>query len=102
VQKALLAAFSNRDLPDGRRGYFHPDNFTFGQPVYLSQLYRFAMQQPGVASVLVKRFQRWGKVANQEIDNGLLTPAALEIAQLDNDPSFPEHGKLEFDVQGGL
>ena len=23
---------------DGGRGFFHPDNFTFGQPVYLSQL----------------------------------------------------------------
>ncbi len=102
VKKSLLAVFSNRDLPDGRRGFFHPDNFTFGQPVFLSRIYRLAMQQAGVASVEVKRFQRWGKEANQEIDNGLLRPAALEIVQLDNDRSFPENGKLEFDVRGGL
>ena len=102
VKKGLLAAFSNRDLPDGRRGYFHPDNFTFGQPVFLSQIYRVAMQQPGVASVEVKRFQRFGKNPNQEIDNGFLRPAALEIVQLDNDRNFPENGKLEFDVHGGL
>lgn len=102
VEKVLLAAFSNRDLPDGRRGFFHPDNFTFGQPVFLSQIYSLAMQQRGVASVEVKRFQRWGAQANQEIDRGLLRPAALEIVQLDNDRNFPENGKLEFDVQGGL
>ena len=39
---ALLDVFSARDLPDGRRGVFHPDNFTFGQPVYLSRLYAAA------------------------------------------------------------
>ncbi len=102
VKKGLLAVFSNRDLPDGRRGYFHPDNFTFGQPVFLSQIYRLAMQQPGVASVEVKRFQRFGKNPNQEIDQGLLRPGLLEIVQLDNDRNFPERGKLEFDVHGGL
>jgi hypothetical protein len=102
VKKALLGVFSNRDLPDGRRGFFHPDNFTFGQPVFLSQIYRLAMQQPGVASVEVKRFQRWGQEPNQEMENGFLRPAALEIVQLENDRNFPENGKLEFDVQGGL
>jgi hypothetical protein len=102
VKKSLLAAFSNRDLPDGRRGFFHPDNFTFGQPVFLSQIYRLAMEQSGVASVEVKRFQRWGREPNQEIDNGFLRPAGLEIVQLENDRNFPENGKLEFDVHGGL
>ena len=102
VRKSLLAAFSNRDLPDGRRGFFHPDNFTFGQPVFLSQIYRLATQQAGVASAEVKRFQRWGRGPNQEIDTGLLRPAALEIVQLENDRNFPENGKLEFDVRGGL
>ena len=28
VKAALLEVFSNRDLPDGRRGVFHPDNFS--------------------------------------------------------------------------
>ena len=102
VKKNVLAVFSHRDLPDGRRGYFHPDNFTFGQPVFLSQIYRVAMEQPGVASVEVKRFHRYGKKANQEMDRGLLRPAALEIVQLDNDRNFPENGKLELEVHGGI
>jgi hypothetical protein len=50
----------------------------------------------------VTRFQRYGKAANQEIANGVLTLGALEIAQLDNDPNFPENGKIDFVMQGGL
>jgi hypothetical protein len=102
IKKSLLAVFSNRDLPDGRRGFFHPDNFTFGQPLFLSQIYRVAMEQPGVASVEVRRFQRWGERANDEMDAGFLRPAALEIVRLDNDRNFPENGRIELDVRGGL
>src|SRR4029077_3602469 len=38
VKEALLNVCSNRVLPDGTRGFFHPDNFTFGQSVYLSRM----------------------------------------------------------------
>ncbi|HBY59759.1 MAG TPA: putative baseplate assembly protein, partial [Solibacterales bacterium] len=93
VKQALIAAF---------RGFFHPDNFTFGQPVFLSQIYALAQSVAGVESVLVTRFQRWGKTANQELGKGVLTPAGLEIVRLDNDPNFPENGKLEWVMNGGL
>jgi hypothetical protein len=102
VKRTLLDAFSSRDLPNGQRGFFHPDNFTFGQPVFLSQLYSVAMKQPGVASVEVQRFQRWGKTANQELENGELKPAALEIVLLQNDPNFPENGKIDFQMEAGI
>src|SRR6185436_1383731 len=42
VKRALLEVFSNRLLADGRRGLFHPDNFSFGQTVWLSPLYAAA------------------------------------------------------------
>jgi hypothetical protein len=102
VKQALLAAFSNRELPNGQRGLFHPDRFTFGQPVYLSQLYEVAMSVAGVQSVEITRFQRWGKAANQELENGVLTANRLEVIQLDNDRNFAENGKLEFVMQGGM
>jgi hypothetical protein len=94
VKQAVLDVLSNRDLPDGTRGLFHPDNFTFGQSLYLSQIYRTVMQMSGVASVNVTRFQRWGKDANHELERGVLTAAPLEILLLANDPSFPESGRL--------
>ncbi|MDE3084156.1 MAG: putative baseplate assembly protein, partial [Verrucomicrobiota bacterium] len=102
VEEALLDALSARDLPGGRRGFFHPDNFTFGQPVYLSQLVAAAMNVTGVASVVVTTFQRYGKKANGELAAGVLSTAALEIARCDNDPNFPENGRLKLDLQGGL
>jgi hypothetical protein len=102
VKQALLNKFSRQEFPGGGRGFFHPDNFTFGQPVYLSRIYEAAMEVDGVASVDVQWFKRWGKLANMEIENGVLTPAPLEIIQLDNDPNFPENGKIDFDMHGAL
>lgn len=102
VKTSLLKAFSRYDLVDGQRGFFHPDKFTFGQPVYLSQLYQRALEVAGVASVGAKRFQRWGKKANREKEDGVLKPEDLEVIRLDNDLNFPENGKIEFDMQGGL
>lgn len=102
VKKTLLEVFSRFDLPNGEQGFFHPDNFTFGQPVYLSRIYMKAMEVEGVASVEVKRFKRWGNMPNQELENGILATESLEIVRLDNDPNYPENGKIEFDMHGGL
>jgi hypothetical protein len=109
VKRTLLDVFSNRELRDGRRGFFHPDNFTFGQPVYLSQLIAAAMEVPGVewidtsgASPTQNRFGRWGQPMRGELEAGAITMGRLEIARLDNDPSAPENGRIDFFVQGGL
>lgn len=109
VHVALLDTFSSRDLPDGRRGFFHPDSFTFGQPVYLSRIVAEAMEVPGVRWIDVddsppkpNRFQRYGEPARGELDEGLMRMARLEIARLDNDPSVPENGRIEFVMEGGL
>ena len=63
VHTALLEVFSNRALIDGRRGVFHPDNFSFGQTVYLSPLYAAAQAVEGVHFVDIKKFQRFGSTA---------------------------------------
>jgi hypothetical protein len=95
VQKALLEVFSNRTLPDGRRGVFHPDNFTFGQAVYLSSLIAAAQAVTGVDSVVVKKFQRQRLDSSAALQAGKLGLGRLEIARLDNDPNFPERGSFK-------
>jgi hypothetical protein len=100
VEQALLEAFSSVDLPGGRRGFFHPDNFTFGQPVYLSQIIATAMQVPGVAWIDATRFQRWGQAAHGELAQGFISFGRLEIARLDNDPNRAENGKIVFNLGG--
>jgi predicted phage baseplate assembly protein len=102
VKARLLAALGQRELPGGQRGFFHPDEFTFGQPVYLSRIYQAAMAVTGVASVEVKRFHRYRHKPTGELDDGLIAPALLEIVRLDNDLNFPENGRLELELHGGL
>jgi hypothetical protein len=101
VEGALRDLFSNRTLPDGRRGFFHPDEMSFGEAVYLSKIVARAQATAGVESVTVTRFQRLYERAQQEIETGLLTLGPLEIALLDNDPDRPENGRLRLEMRGG-
>jgi len=102
VRAALMRVFSRGWLADGRPALFHPDNFTFGQPVYLSALYEAAQAIQGVASVVIDTFQRLrAPLDPKPLDNGVLTIGRLEIARLDNDPNFPERGVLKLTVGGG-
>jgi hypothetical protein len=101
VKAALLGLFSNRALPDGRRGFFHPDNLSFGDGIFLSQLVATAQAVPGVESVTVTTLQRLGEGPNHEIENGVLPLGPLEVARLDNDPNIPENGQLRLEMRGG-
>jgi hypothetical protein len=85
VIRALHDTFSSRLLADGRRGFFHPDNLTFGQRIYLSQLYATALAVPGVAHVNITLFQRRGDDATDASQTGELTMGRLEIARLEDD-----------------
>jgi predicted phage baseplate assembly protein len=48
VKAALLDVFSNRVLPGGQLGFFQPDNLTFGEGVFLSQIIAKAQAVAGV------------------------------------------------------
>jgi hypothetical protein len=102
VLAALRRAFSRQVFADGTRGFFHPDNFTFGESLFLSRVCAAAMAVTGVASVELKRFQRYGRRANHELANALIAAAPLEILRLDGDRNFPENGHIEFELHGGL
>ncbi|MET0463431.1 MAG: putative baseplate assembly protein [Chitinophagaceae bacterium] len=101
VKKALLQVFSNKISAKGKPGIFHPDNFSFGQPVYLSPVYAAAQQTEGVQSVRITVFQRQGMDDDKPLRDGKLLLNRFEIARLDNDPSFPERGVFKLDMQGG-
>jgi hypothetical protein len=111
VQRELARQFSTRELPDGRLGFFHPDRFSFGDSVWLSQVVARAMAVPGVTAVdtvpsapgerPVSRFTRWGAVQGTEFDDGRIAVGDLEIARCDSDPSTPDHGRIAFDLRSG-
>jgi hypothetical protein len=101
VKAALLDVFSNRVLPSGKLGFFHPDRLTFGEDIYLSQLVAAAQAVEGVASVEVSKLQRFNEISNSEIENGVLPLGPFEVAQVDNDSNFPDRGWISFVMNGG-
>jgi hypothetical protein len=101
VESALLDVFSNTVSPRGTKGFFHPDNLTFGGDVYSSVLVAAAQAVAGVKSVEVTKLERYFEGPNDEVQNGVLAIGPLEIARLDNDPSVPENGRLVLQMKGG-
>lgn len=101
VKQALLARFTRGLRPDGQPGVFHPDKFSFAQPVYLSRIVAEAQETPGVRYVEALVFQRLGDTRSNALATGVLPIGRLEIAQLDNDPNFPERGVLRLTMEGG-
>lgn len=101
VKAAVLEVFGQRALAGGKLGFFHPDNLTFGEGIFLSKIIGTAQAVAGVASVSVTRLQRLFESSNRELESGVLALRTDEIARLDNDPNWPEHGKLEIELGGG-
>ncbi len=60
------------------------------------------MNLEGVESLFVNRFQRMGKSNNMELEKGIIEIHSSEIIRLDNDPNFPDNGKIEFVMKGGI
>ena len=102
VHSALLDRFTAGIRRDGTRGFFHPDNYSFGDPVFSSRIHAAAMEVDGVGSVEILDFHRWDRVPNEEIAEGVFRPGDREIVQLENDPNFPERGTLTLEMEGSL
>jgi hypothetical protein len=99
VAQGLLQILGDGELPGGGRGFFHPDNFSFGDGLYVSKIDAAVMSVAGVQSVRITRLARL-RAANPDADTrtnlrqGFLAIAANEIVQLNNDRNFPERGVL--------
>jgi Baseplate J-like protein len=101
VQRAVQRELSSALLSDGRRGVFHPDNFSFGEPVYASRIVAAAQAVAGVDSVKLEVFRRLVNPSPTSLAEGVIRVGRLEIAQLSNDPSFRERGRLVLRCGGG-
>jgi predicted phage baseplate assembly protein len=101
VEEALLQVLGTQALPNGTEGLFYPDNFTFGQTVYLSPIYEAARSVPGVVWVLATTFQTQGVDTDQYRNAGEIELGPLQVARLANDPSYPDRGQLTLTMLGG-
>ena len=105
VQRGLEAALSNRVLARGVKGFFHPDNFSFGDSLAISKLYQAVMAVAGVQSADISTLSPLHSLQPQ-VDTqsaqqtGFLNVRPDQVLQLDNDPNFPEHGQLRIRFLG--
>ena len=101
VKQALLQVLGNGIMPNGQPGLFYPDTFTFGQTVYLSPVYAAARSVAGVVTVTATKFQPQGVDTMQYLDAGEIKLGPLQVARLENNPSYPDHGQLTLLMEGG-
>jgi hypothetical protein len=102
IEAELRDIFSARIRANGGPGFFHPDNMRFGQSVALSRIVAAAMAVDGIETVRVDALHRLNEPdAGAAIEIGQLTLRPDEIARLDNDPDYPENGRIELDLGGG-
>jgi predicted phage baseplate assembly protein len=99
VQEALEQVLSNTVLPDGSKGFFQPENFTFGQNLYISKIFAAVMGVPGVQSAQITRLARLHSAQPDaetaaNLAMGFLAAGADQIIRLDNDRNFPQNGTL--------
>lgn len=105
VKAQMLRRLGLGVLPDGTRGFFHPDNLSFGQAISLSALVVAAREVTGVTDVQVTRLQPYSPrqtvTDSRPLNDGQLTLGPFQIPRLDNDPSVPENGVLKLELRGG-
>jgi len=114
LRRALELEFSAGHTADGRRGFFHPDEWTFGQPLHLSQLIGRALSVTGVGRVLLASVRRLHGLSGPSLATITVAPGdvplpvveklsvrPMEIIQVLNDPSHLETGRLNFEILGG-
>ena len=110
----LQRAFSDGYAADGTPSFFHPDNWSFGQALYASQLIGRALAVQGVDRVLQVTMRRWNAGSGPSTQVITINPGDLpsetpeliamqpfEIVQVANDPDHLEHGRIGFDIRGG-
>ena len=98
LRAELERELSDEYTADGRRGFFQPDRWTFGQPVHASNLLGRIHGVTGVDHVVSLTMARWGWVPT---DTDKIEPGDNEIISVRNDPDHMEWGMISLDIQGG-
>lgn len=101
VESSLQVVLGSGQLPDGRPAFFAPGTFRLGETVYLSPIYRAARSVAGVQTVTATVFQPQGPSTSVYLDQGEIPLSPSQVARLDNDPSYPGHGRLTLVLEGG-
>src|SRR5262245_18428594 len=101
VRFVLEQEFSDGWTSDGRRGFFHPDEWTFGQSLHRSAIEGRIHRVTGVKHVVRIAMKRFSARLPGAPGVEVLEMGFDEVVLLANDPSHLERGLIRFAVQGG-
>ena len=99
IRYLLEQEFSIGYTQDGRKGFFHPDNWTFGQDLPDSQVLGQVELVKGIGHVSCLEMKRFNEVTPGKPDR--IEVQIHEIIQVENDPDHQEKGIITFDIKGG-
>jgi hypothetical protein len=100
VKARVLEALIGRKGLRPRRGFFDPDNFTFGTPLRRAALESVIQDVSGVLAVEEMRLRLRGSSPWRCFDELTLAVRPDEVLRLQNDPRFPERGSLRITTPG--
>lgn len=101
LRYVLEQEFSNTWTSDGRRGFFHPDEWTFAEALHRSQIEGRLQRIPGVEHVVSIIMKRFNSPTPGVPDIEQLEMGYDEVVLLDNSPNHLERGLIRFDIRGG-
>ncbi len=94
VKARVIEALLGRKGVRPTKGFFHPDNFTFGTPLRRAALEAVIQDVPGVRGVEQMRIRPRGVTGLRDFDELTFEARHDQIIRLQNDPRFPERGSL--------
>lgn len=101
VARAVKVALFGRRGSRPVQGFFHPDRFTFGTPLFRSALCAAVQAVPGVAGVERVRYRRLGVAGFSDLDADRIEIDSDEVIRVEDDPTRPERGLVQLIVEGG-
>ena len=99
VSPIVAQAFSDGYTAGGAPAFFNPDSWTFGQPLYASQIEGVLQGIEGVEHVISIRMSEWLRPWVQSSE--MIAVAPSQIIEVRSDPNEIEDGWIDFDFQGG-
>ena len=106
VRFVLEQEFSDGYTPDGRSGFFHPDNWTFAQRIHKSEIAGRIHQVVGIEHINLIAWSRFNEPTPGMYSDPVAGPEELfigpdEIIQVRNDKDHMELGYIRFHFEGG-
>lgn len=94
VKEHVIEALTGKRGALPRKGFFDPDNFTFGTPLLRAALEAAIQAVPGVRGVDGMQIRARGITAKRPFTELVFEVGDDQVIRLQNDPRYPERGSL--------